>query len=311
MEFVSLGDVVRFGYIISNPVISGVSTNADETPKFYAFRNNLDTATLTGDFVQRTGLNGVYRGSGIFNAGAGFSAGDYVEVHASGRISGAVLREIVKSFVINDTFNANITHVSGVPVQIYDLVSADVRYISGVPVTLSDIMQADLISISGVPVSPADTFNADVTKISGVPVATSNYVPDKVWNANLTQYTTNNTAGSGLNKAIEDLYFANIKFVKDGSVPRDEYVVNWFKNGYAVEHSGVPNPAISVFRTSVSTALISNAVLGYNNPFNGAIRYNETTNLATSGEPYLAVTSGIINGTNRVWSNLVGIDYLS
>jgi len=256
MEFVSLGDLVYFGITTHSP--SGIAdlVNLDETPRYFMYKNASDTIVLQGNFILRDGLKGTYHASGTISTGNGFSTGDYVEVHASGKYNAVVNRDIIKTFVIDDTYNANLV------------------------------------------------------KISGVDAGSSNYINDKVWQANLTQYTGNNTAGSGLNKIIADVYFANIKFVKDGTVPRDEYTIHWFKNSQQVGHSGVTNPALSVFRTNIGTALISNAVLNYNNEFNGSIRYNEPTNLATSGEPYLAVTSGVIDGAVRVWSNLVGLDYL-
>jgi hypothetical protein len=269
-EFVSLGDVVRFGITISNPNASGALVNADETPRFYAYRNNLDTITLQGNFVLRTDLVGTYRGSGIFNAGNGFSAGDYVEVHASGKLNGAVNRAIVKSFVINDVFDANLVQING----------------SSIAPT--NVVNANVIQVSGVYVAPADEVNANVIKVSGVLVHYNDLVNPTI-------------------------FFSNIKFIKDGLNNRDEYTAQWFRNASPLPSGQVTNPAISVYRTSDQTALFENKVLNYFSVKHGTLRAEESTvaNLAYSGEPYLAITSGTIDGATRQWQNIIGLDYLS
>lgn len=156
-----------------------------------------------------------------------------------------------------------------------------------------------------------DIIDANLTQISGVPVGTSKYIPDKVWDELQSPHNTNGTFGSGLFKVTQDLYYANIKFNKDSTVPQDEYNVNWFRNSTPLSSGQITNAAISVFKTDgTNTALFINKVTGFTNVNTGTVRYNENTNLAASGETYLAFASGTIDGGTRTWSNLIGLDYL-
>lgn len=125
-EPVKLGDVVYFGVTIHTPP-SGALINADATPRWMMFRNGSDSITLQGDFTQRANHIGRYRSSGIVSTGNGFSTNDYVEVHASGRVGGQYDGCIVKSFIIDDIFDANIVKVSGNNVTIGDF-SPNVYY---------------------------------------------------------------------------------------------------------------------------------------------------------------------------------------
>ena len=109
---------------------------------------------------------------------------------------------------------------------------------------------------------------------------------------------------------ITDSFYANIKLTKDSTTPRDEYTVNWFRNASTLPSGAVTNAYLSIYNTSDSSALFSNQKIDYGSIRHGTLRYNETTNLAVSGEPYLAMASGTIAGAVRTWSNLVGLDYL-
>ena len=229
-EYVELGDVVRFGITTHNPS-GGALINTDETPRWSTYINANDTPTQEGAFTQRTGLTGTYRGTITASVGNGYAAGDFVEIHASGRVTGIIGRAVIKSFVIDDLYKTNIISVSGTRVHYNDIVA------------------------------PA-------------------------------------------------VYFAGIKFVKDSTVPRDEYIVQWFKNSIPLASGQVTNPALSIYRTSDNTSLFTNAVLNHFSVSHGGLRYNEPTNLAVSGEPYMAIASGTIDGSTRVWNNPIGLDYL-
>lgn len=255
MEYISLGDTVYFGATIHHPS-GGYLVNADETPKYFAFVNETDTPLVEGNFTTR-GIPGTYRGKFNVTSGNGFLKGNYVEIHASGKVDGVVGRAILKSFVINDVFDANIVQVSGEPAT-----------------PMSD-----------------------------------NAISSAVLNAQLSDYTSNGTVGSGLNKLIQDIYFAGIKFVKDTANAQDEYAVQWFKNSIPLNNGAVTNPALSVQNLTGNTALFENAILTYNNVATGTLRYN-ASQVTASGEVYIVIASGTIDGQTRIWSNPIGIDYL-
>src|SRR5688572_14726437 len=106
-EYIALGDLLRFGLTVHNPS-GGALINADDTPRWTMYRNNSDAQILAGNFVAREGLIGTYRGSGEITLANGFATLDYVEVHASGKVNGIVGRKIVRNFVIDDTYDANV-----------------------------------------------------------------------------------------------------------------------------------------------------------------------------------------------------------
>lgn len=248
MEYISIDDIIYFGVTTSNPS-GGALTNTDVTPRWYTFLNGSDTIIQQGDLTLRTNLIGTYRGNTTVSLINGYSSGDYCEVHVSGTIGGILGRAIVKSFVIDDLYKANVTKIDGV-------------------------------------VAGQAIVKANIVQISGTQINYSDLVPN-------------------------DLYYANIKFIRDSTVIDDEYTVNWFKNATPLESGQVTNAALTIYKTSDSTSLFTNKVLNYYSVNHGALRYNEPTNIQTSGEPYLAVASGTINGSTRLWKNLVGLDYLS
>lgn len=256
-EYINLGDVTYFGITIVNPS-GGALQNADETPQYFLYRNASDTASISANFIQRTGLIGTYRGSGDITSGNGFAVGDYVEVHASGKVGGIQGRAVIKTFVIGDIYDTNVVQHSGHTL--------------------------------------ANTY--------------SNGIQQAVFGAKLSNWTANDTVGSGLNKISQNIYYAAIKFVKDSTVPQDEYTVQWFRNSLPISSGEITNPALSIYKTSDGTALSQNKVLITTSVYNGVLRYNESSNLVVSGEPYLVTTSGTIDGGLRVWSNPIGLDYL-
>lgn len=122
---------------------------------------------------------------------------------------------------------------------------------------------------------------------------------------------TNVVQVSGVTVQIaSDVYYANIKLTKDGLNSQDEYTVQWFKNSAVLNSGDITNPAISAYTTNSNNALFTNKQLNYFSVNHGGLRYNETVNVVVSGEPYLVMTSGTIDGFTRVWSNLCGIDYI-
>lgn len=131
-----------------------------------------------------------------------------------------------------------------------------------------------------------DVFDCNVVQVSGININYPDIVPNPI-------------------------YFAGIKFIHDGITPNDEYVVQWFKNSTPLGSGQVTNASLSVYNTNSNSSLFMNKVLNYQSVSHGGLRYNEVTNIAVSGEPYLAVASGTIDGATRVWTNPIGLDYLS
>lgn len=478
-EYINLGDVTYFGITITHPS-GGMLVNADETPRYFLYKNASDTPLISANFVQRASLVGTYRGSGDITAGVGFAVGDYVEVHASGKVSGLVGRSIIKTFVVSDTFNVNVNTWSGVPVNPLNNGNPTVNVASftGVPLATSinptiqnavwgarlsnlttndttgsglwrvglQLVDANVVrnsghllaserfraiqsatwgarlsslnindttgsglwrvglqnvdanvvrnsghllanqftpaiqqavwaarmtdwttnntTGSGLGRSALNIINSNVIQWSGSPVQqVNNGLPPvnvRAWqghtsavqydgvfelpktvvrgyydtteadysaypagfydlyaeqtayllNANISTYTSNGTVGSGLNKICSNIYYAGIKFIKDAANNQDEYIVQWFRNSLPVSSGEVTSPAISVYKTSDGLALTANRVLTQTSVHNGVLRYNEASSLAVSGEPYLAITSGTIDGSLRIWSNPIGLDSL-
>lgn len=120
---------------------------------------------------------------------------------------------------------------------------------------------------------------------------------------------TNVVQVSGVTVQVaSDVYYANIKLTKDGINNQDEYTVQWFKNSTVLASGDITNAAVSAYTTNSNNSLFTNKVLNYFSINHGGLRYNETANLIASGEAYLVITSGTIDGFTRTWSNICGID---
>lgn len=119
-EHVKINDVVRFSAFTFHPS-GGALTTADETPRWSVFEEASDTPILEGAFSARTGFIGTYRGTFDATLANGFNTQSYYEVHASGKVQGVVGRIIVKSFVLDDIFNANVLQVESGYVTAVDI----------------------------------------------------------------------------------------------------------------------------------------------------------------------------------------------
>lgn len=166
-EFVSLGDLVRFGVCTHN--LSGVLQNADSPPLWYAFSNDSDTVILNGNFNARVGMIGTYRSNFPASVASGFNAGDYVEIHASGVVNGISDRMIVKSFVINDPFDGNLVKISGIPI-------ANTGYIAD---TVWNAQQGAYLTNntmgSGINKVSQDVYFASIKVVNGSPIPNNEY----------------------------------------------------------------------------------------------------------------------------------------
>jgi len=270
-ESVNLNDTVRFGTTIHHPS-GGFLVDADATPRWYVYEDATDTEILTGLFTKRTlagSVAGTYRGNFNATQANGFGTTQYYEVHVSGMVDGLEGRSIVKTFVVDNQYKADIVSVSGQP-----------QYAPG------GFLQTNVKQVSGVPVALAQVVDANVVQVSGEWVHISDF--------------------------DTDVYYADIKFIKDKTNNQDEYNVSWFKNTNPLGSGDVVGPRISVIKTTDGSDLVADRKLSYTSDYYGALRHNETTNanIAVSGDVYLVHTSGIIDSTYRKWSKLVGIDEL-
>lgn len=136
---------------------------------------------------------------------------------------------------------------------------------------------------------------------SSLPVVTASVVSG-VWNANPDSYSGINSFGYQ-NRAM---YYADIKQYYDLTNGRDEYCVDWYRNSIAFGSGSVTNSRISVYNTITGAAMFENAALNYVGANIGALRYNEPTNILTSGEPYHVIVSGTIDGSTRIWQRVIG-----
>ncbi len=211
-------------------------------------------------------------------------------------------------WTVNDSSGGNVS-------IIYDDITIDANQISTIPSGVWNQVRSEH--------TVADSFgeyvDANVVKVSGHDLVTNTLtsfhappsgISNAVWNDDITNYTANNTFGSGINRLLEDIYFANIKFLKDRITPRDEYAITWYKNASLVQSGDITDPALSVFKTDDGTSLFANQSLNYASNTLGILRHDEASNVTVSGEPYIVYTSGIIDSVNREWKLAIGIDLL-
>lgn len=163
---------------------------------------------------------------------------------------------------------------------------------------LDDIYHSNIMQYeSG---SPANLINSIV---SGVleDIATIDEVASGVWTQDPAIFNT------GFGAQLQPLYFTDIKQYYDIVNNRDEYSVQWFNGGLAVTSGQLTNPALSVYSTSTGATVFQNKTLTYASPILGVTRYNSAASeVLSSGEPYLAITSGTIGGSTRSFYKIIG-----
>lgn len=148
-----------------------------------------------------------------------------------------------------------------------------------------------------------DIYSSNVVEVSGVQ-AHGAFAKENT----LSALRVDLQSASGQFALNENIYYADIEYIKDGVNLQDEFVVSWFKNASIINSGSITNPAISAYNTTTGAALFENQKLSYASTSLSPLRYNKTTQLLASGEPYLIITSGVIDSANRVWKNVVGIN---
>lgn len=130
-----------------------------------------------------------------------------------------------------------------------------------------------------------------------------------VWEERLSNHQNADTTGSGLYKNSQNIYYADIKLVRDATAGRDEIGVQWIRNATPLASSAITNPATSLYNTSDGSTIFQNQVMSYSNTSLGSVRFNYSS-LVASGEPLLIVASSTIDGATRDWRKIVFFDML-
>lgn len=153
------------------------------------------------------------------------------------------------------------------------------------------------------------TISGNAAAVAGA-MPTISGIVNGVWDEPMTNHNLNNTFGSGVREGLSSHYYSMLRYIKDSVQNQDEYLVQWYRNSTPLSSGNVLNPAITIYRTDTGAALVSNKALSYTSLNNGSLRTNELVSLVASGEPYMAVMSGLIDSSNRVWAVPFGIDVL-
>jgi hypothetical protein len=106
-----------------------------------------------------------------------------------------------------------------------------------------------------------------------------------------------------------DTYQARVDIVRDSSAgtPTDRYIVTWFRNGMAVL-TGITSPTIQVWKASDGSDLIASTAMA-EIASTQTFKYDATTTARiTVGAAYVAKIGATIDGTARVWTQVVGRD---
>lgn len=128
--------------------------------------------------------------------------------------------------------------------------------------------------------------------------------------ATSTRLASSGNAGTGgvLLGDEEDVYPADIQCTIDDTNDRDEYTVQWFRNGAPVV-SGITVPLIQVVKRADGTDLIASTAMTQVGS-TGAYKYDAATEAErnTAGEAVLVQVSATINGSTRTWRKLITRD---
>lgn len=142
----------------------------------------------------------------------------------------------------------------------------------------------------------------DAAWTTGTTPPTAAAIADAVLDEAVSDHTTAGTTGAQL----ASIYAAQIDFADDEDNSKDEYSVQWFKNGAPVT-SGITSPTIQVIKRADGTDLVASSAMTQIGS-TGAYKYDETTNRVTSGEAVLVQVQATIDGSARTWRKLVSRD---
>lgn len=131
------------------------------------------------------------------------------------------------------------------------------------------------------------------------------FIINDIYDANVVRWSGAPVHTDQLNNNV---YFANIKYVKDNVNNQDEISCQWYRNDQPLTSGELSNPAVSAHQTSNGTALFQNQTMNYASVNLGVVRYTDVSFSIPSGEPILISVSGTIDNSNKVWRQVVGLD---
>jgi hypothetical protein len=116
--------------------------------------------------------------------------------------------------------------------------------------------------------------------------------------------TNNQDATAGGLTNLASVYYADIQYTRDAAA--DEYTTTWFKNANRIL-AGITSPKITVINRSDGSALFEGSGMTEIGTVH-SFKYDEAVNRQASGNAYLVICSGIIDGSVRNYSWLLGRD---
>lgn len=158
-----------------------------------------------------------------------------------------------------------------------------------------------------VPFNPYDSVRLGLTALPGAIAGSSTGLPLQNQLATISGIWGYSPRTSTIESG-DYAYYADVKFTKNGVALRDEYTVDWFKNTQPVGSSSITSPTIQVFKRTDGSSLIAQHSMNFISTNLGTLKYDETVNLAGSGDAYIVQVSASIDGSTRTWNKLVSRD---
>lgn len=106
------------------------------------------------------------------------------------------------------------------------------------------------------------------------------------------------------------VYFARVRMDRDTTNGFDEYVSRWYRNDTLLGSGEVSSPNINVIKVSDGSDLIPFTGMSYISVNTGNVKYIESVagRKITTGEPYIIRVSATLDGSVRVWEELLSRD---
>ena len=105
----------------------------------------------------------------------------------------------------------------------------------------------------------------------------------------------------------DDVYYSDVTFNVDNTNGRDEYTVNWFRNGSTLT-TGVSDPTLQVIKRSDGSNLIQPTGLTEIGSLH-LFKFDASGIARTSaGDAYISQVQATINGTTRTWRKIFSRD---
>ena len=105
-----------------------------------------------------------------------------------------------------------------------------------------------------------------------------------------------------------DVYYADINFTRDNNNTKDEYTCLFFRNADPMMLGPATGVMMSVFNRTNGSLLINPVAMTHVGTAFAAFKYDESTNRQASGEAYIVVVSGVLDGVVKSWPRVLGRD---